>query len=197
MPASCATCHKAGATSRCTACKCTYYCSRDCQRKDWKQHKRICKMLKEEEEKTNTSKTDGKQTYKERIDTVLKMVEPQREACHQLQPQDIYGVVEKVYANQNGMSGFIEDCGEYAMHIDSIYADNVNQCAMEECECIRREFRARNIYDKNAKERFKLYSCCDESEKSVVIQQFVDQMHINKYHLTDIGLRYIEHSAND
>eukprot|EP01083_Nonionella_stella_P196616 723304_1 len=82
------------------------------------------------------------------------------------------------------------------MNIDSIYADNVNKCAMEECQCIKREFRDRNVYDKNEKERFKLYLHC-ENEKSVVIRQLLDQMHINKYHLADIGLRYIENNAND
>eukprot|EP01083_Nonionella_stella_P290097 987127_1 len=140
------------------------------------------------EQNTNTPqkaqeemKTDDTQTYKERIDELLIMVE--------LQKQDIYDVVEKVYANKNGINGFIEDSGEYAMNIDSIYIDNVNKCAMEECACIKREFRDRNIYDNNEKELFKLYWHC-ESEKSVVIQQFVDQVHINKYHLIDIGFRY-------
>ena len=31
------------ATLRCTACKVTKYCSRDCQRSDWPAHKRACK----------------------------------------------------------------------------------------------------------------------------------------------------------
>eukprot|EP01083_Nonionella_stella_P144570 451580_1 len=141
-------------------------------------------------------KTCDTQTYKDRIDeliAVLRVIELQRD---QLQAQDIWGLVEKEYANKNGISAFIQDCAEYAMNIDSIYADNVNKCALEECECIKREFRDRKIYDKNDKKRFKLYSHC-ENEKSVVIQQLVDQIHINKYHLTDIGLRYIKKNAND
>ena len=28
---------------QCSACKITYYCSRDCQKKDWKTHKQLCK----------------------------------------------------------------------------------------------------------------------------------------------------------
>eukprot|EP01083_Nonionella_stella_P157575 511704_1 len=194
MPSSCAKCNKTGATAVCGACKCTYYCSRDCQRKDWKQHKKICKMIKEQgQQKTNTTKRDEKQSYQDRIDRVLEVVQPQREACAQSQVQDIYGLVEKEYENKKGIDGFIEDCGEYVMNIDSIYADNVNKCALDVCACIKREFRDRNVYDKNGKERLKLYSHC-EDEKSVVIQQFVDQMHINKYHLTDIGLRYINNN---
>eukprot|EP01083_Nonionella_stella_P002312 6675_1 len=113
-----------------------------------------------------------KQTYKERIDSVLEVVQ-QQETCDQLQTQDIYCLVDEVYSNKNRISGFIADCGEYAMNFDHISADNVNKCAMEQCECIKREFRNRNIYDKNVNARCKLYKHC-ESDKSVVIQQYVD-----------------------
>eukprot|EP01083_Nonionella_stella_P208395 756292_1 len=82
------------------------------------------------------------------------------------------------------------------MHVMNIDEDNVNKCELDGCASIKREFRDRNVYDKNGKERFKLYSHC-EDEKSVVIQQFVDQMHINKYHLTDIGLRSVKNNAHD
>eukprot|EP01083_Nonionella_stella_P311324 1109706_1 len=143
------------------------------------------------------TKTDDPQTYKDRIDGVLRAVQlqSQREAHGQSQVQDMYGLVEK-YPNTKGIDGFIEDCGEYMMNIDDIYADNVNKCELDECPFIQREFRDRNVYDKNEEERFKLYSHC-EDEKSVVIQQFLDQLHINKYHLTDIGLRSIGNNAND
>ena len=30
---------------KCTKCQAAYYCSRECQRKDWKQHKKICGNL--------------------------------------------------------------------------------------------------------------------------------------------------------
>lgn len=30
---------------KCAKCKCTYYCNRDCQLKDWKNHKVLCKKL--------------------------------------------------------------------------------------------------------------------------------------------------------
>eukprot|EP01083_Nonionella_stella_P064191 167079_1 len=112
MPSSCATCNKIGATALCSACKCTYYCNKDCQRKHWKQHKKICKMIKEQgQQKTNTTKPDEKQSYKDRIDRVLEVVQPQRESYGQSQAHDIYGLVEKEYANKKGIDGFIEDCG--------------------------------------------------------------------------------------
>ena len=34
-------CNKAG-TSRCSACNAVWYCSRDCQKRDWRHHKRGC-----------------------------------------------------------------------------------------------------------------------------------------------------------
>ena len=30
---------------KCDSCKCIYYCSRECQVKDWKQHKKFCGMI--------------------------------------------------------------------------------------------------------------------------------------------------------
>jgi len=33
------------ATTKCTACKQVYYCKRDCQKKDWKTHKPLCKAM--------------------------------------------------------------------------------------------------------------------------------------------------------
>eukprot|EP01084_Bolivina_argentea_P165872 288090_1 len=60
----CHHCKKPGATSFCSACKSTYYCNTECQRGDWKQHKKECKKLrkklasntkdKPEEKKSNT-----------------------------------------------------------------------------------------------------------------------------------------------
>ena len=33
------------ATQRCSKCKDAWYCSRECQLKNWKQHKETCKLL--------------------------------------------------------------------------------------------------------------------------------------------------------
>ncbi len=38
----CATCSKAGALKKCAECSTTPYCSHECQKKDWKSHKKIC-----------------------------------------------------------------------------------------------------------------------------------------------------------
>jgi hypothetical protein len=38
----CAECKKPNATSRCSACKKVFYCSKECQKKHWSQHKKTC-----------------------------------------------------------------------------------------------------------------------------------------------------------
>eukprot|EP00483_Globobulimina_turgida_P001437 UN01439 len=45
MPSRCGLCSKTGAARLCSGCKITNYCSVQCQRKHWKQHKKICKSL--------------------------------------------------------------------------------------------------------------------------------------------------------
>lgn len=42
----CAYCGKENATMRCSLCKETNYCNRECQKKDWPQHKEICSGIK-------------------------------------------------------------------------------------------------------------------------------------------------------
>jgi hypothetical protein len=39
----CRGCGKDENTSACTACKCVYYCSKECQKDDWPTHKKLCK----------------------------------------------------------------------------------------------------------------------------------------------------------
>eukprot|EP01083_Nonionella_stella_P109233 318305_1 len=62
-------------------------------------------------------KTDDTQTYKDRIDRVLRVAGSQE--------QDIYGLVEKEYAKNNGIHGFIADCGEYAMNHCGLKFSNI------------------------------------------------------------------------
>lgn len=50
----CSECGKP-ATQRCSRCKNSWYCSRECQIKQWKGHKKICDLLKKnlQEDKLN------------------------------------------------------------------------------------------------------------------------------------------------
>lgn len=51
---SCLTCKKEGISLRCNRCKKAYYCTKECQVKDWKNHKKLCnKLANEKEDKEN------------------------------------------------------------------------------------------------------------------------------------------------
>eukprot|EP01083_Nonionella_stella_P163994 541478_1 len=161
-----------------------------------KQHgpiiKKCVEYIMEQQMKSNAMNADANQGYEERIECVLAL---QRFKNEQHIAYDIYDLVETAYGHKNGIDQFISDCGRYAMGIDDIYMDNINKCDME-CEYIQREYRNRDIYDTKTN-RFKLYEHSSNG-RSIIIQQFVDQAHINKYHLTDIGLRthHAQQSAN-
>lgn len=44
----CAVCGMRGKHQRCAACQVVTYCSRECQRARWKEHKSACKVLKDD-----------------------------------------------------------------------------------------------------------------------------------------------------
>ena len=48
----CANCKEFNIKAKsCSQCKLVYYCNADCQKKNWKHHKTLCKAIREEEEK--------------------------------------------------------------------------------------------------------------------------------------------------
>ena len=48
----CSACEeKSDALMKCRACKCVWYCDKDCQNKHWKEHKKECKRIKKELDK--------------------------------------------------------------------------------------------------------------------------------------------------
>eukprot|EP01084_Bolivina_argentea_P287756 493771_1 len=129
--------------------------------------------------------------YMQRIDKILNI-------CHQMETEDIYDFVCKQYANNNDINGFVNDYDNYVTNIDNnnIYTKTATSCDIASCEIIKREYRNKLIYDFNNSERFKLYKQC-KSEYSIIIQQLLDQLHIAKYHLVDLGLRYVPELKND
>ena len=45
----CSACgEKSDTVKKCTACKCVWYCDKECQNKHWKEHKKECKRIKKE-----------------------------------------------------------------------------------------------------------------------------------------------------
>ena len=49
---------------RCSKCKTVNYCSPDCQKKDWKKHKQMCKQVQEEGKQ---AQDEGKQVQDEGV----------------------------------------------------------------------------------------------------------------------------------
>ena len=59
----CAACGEAGASLKCGGCGLVYYCSRECQKKHWKVHKKECKTKSTESvDRDNVVQISGKKT---------------------------------------------------------------------------------------------------------------------------------------
>ena len=170
--------------NRCAGCKIVFYCNKQCQASHWKEHKTICHSLK-------------------RINALLDIVQDLENKKDDKGDDDcICGVVCNFYQSKNVKQFFI-DYANFVENIDShkMYMVNNGVCNMEICKHFRREYRNRNIYDKNEKKRYELYNHC-KTEKDIIIQQTLDQIHIIKNHLNELGLRHIhidnhQHKGNN
>ena len=59
----CAACDKSGGDIKfkmCSACQKVWYCSKDCQRSDWKRHKVECKKARTKKPKNTTTKSSSR-----------------------------------------------------------------------------------------------------------------------------------------
>ena len=73
----CSKCGKESDTlKKCTACKCVSYCSKDCQNRHWKEHKKECKPIKKE-----LAKREGKLDLGSELDLGPLPDLPPREEC--------------------------------------------------------------------------------------------------------------------
>jgi len=57
----CANCGKV-ATQRCSKCKNQWYCSRDCQVKQWKAHKALCEVISQNKKDDEVKNEEYKKT---------------------------------------------------------------------------------------------------------------------------------------
>ena len=73
----CSKCGKESDTlKKCTACKCVWYCDKDCQNRHWKEHKKECKRIKKE-----LAKRGGKLDLGNELDLGPLPDLPPREEC--------------------------------------------------------------------------------------------------------------------
>uniref|UniRef100_A0A7S3N1S5 MYND-type domain-containing protein n=1 Tax=Strombidium inclinatum TaxID=197538 RepID=A0A7S3N1S5_9SPIT len=61
-----------GATQRCSRCKGEWYCSRECQLKQWKQHKKMCEMLSQMKQEETKRKEVQREVIKEQQEAKKK-----------------------------------------------------------------------------------------------------------------------------
>lgn len=52
----CRSCLSEGSKLRCTGCSNTFYCSKECQKEDWRRHKNVCEGLQRKKEKRTSIK---------------------------------------------------------------------------------------------------------------------------------------------
>ena len=186
----CGHCSKLGVLLRCSGCKVSFYCNQQCQRLDWKTHKKICKLMKNmENENENDSDNEwyDKSKYLERINKLL--------AEYDLSKNKKNGMVERLcnlYPN-NDVNKFVMDYIQYVEHMDDnkVYSQNMGdqqQCDLNHCIAIKREYRNRSEYDSDFNKRRTLYNGYSE-EIEIAILQMMDSLHSIKYHLFDMGLR--------
>lgn len=64
------------ATMRCSKCKLAWYCSRDCQLRQWKKHKPICKMFTEAKNREEEANANIKSNIREEAEKKAKKKGP-------------------------------------------------------------------------------------------------------------------------
>eukprot|EP01084_Bolivina_argentea_P145580 255139_1 len=109
---------------------------------------------------------------------------------------DVYALISGYYPHLK-IDYFINDYHKYVQNIDknNLYKQHHGKCNLESCLYVQREYRDPKIYDANNEHLCKLYHNC-KTEQSIVICQLLDALHVNKYHLIDMGMRYM-HNIDD
>eukprot|EP01084_Bolivina_argentea_P268067 455218_1 len=185
----CANCAKEGVSKHCSACKKTFYCNEKCQAVHWKKHKRNCKLISLNL-KQNANNNFIEANYLQRINLLLNMysdiVHKQQNSNNETSKNNIYSMVISQYPN-NDITKFMKDYAQYVdnMDINRVYlATNKQQnCLASDCIAMQREYTDRN------RERSELYFACSDNTEMAIVQM-MDILHITKYHLIDMALRY-------
>ena len=128
-------------------------------------------------------------TYKQRIDDILdiqsKMDNTQQQKQQYDANKDIYDVIAEYYSSKGGIGIFFTDYEQYIDNLDKhkLYKGEEDdmKCDMMKCKSLFRNFSSR-------KHRLSVYSFCND-DKSMVIQQHIDILHVLKHHLINIGAR--------
>lgn len=121
---SCATCSKTSSETenlkRCAKCQTTWYCSRECQKKDWKAHKKVCSKQAADAPKaehSSTYKTPQVKNLEVQIDKPFTALE-KGTYLHDRSEKDVYKLLIDCFRMRQEDNYKLE--GD--VDVDSIYA---------------------------------------------------------------------------
>ncbi|KAF2737373.1 hypothetical protein EJ04DRAFT_541889 [Polyplosphaeria fusca] len=120
MADSCAVCHKTANLKKCAKCQTTLYCSRDCQKADWKVHKKICSQ--NAAGRSSSSSTEFKlKTLEKHIPNPYTRIDGNK-YLHDRPEQDVYKLLIDCFRLRQA------DVYNFEGHVDrdSVYAGNEN-----------------------------------------------------------------------
>eukprot|EP01084_Bolivina_argentea_P205931 351703_1 len=190
----CGNCSKLSATSRCGGCKLIFYCNKQCQLTHWPKHKKMCKRQQIQNKQIKNdlfmAKTFDNNNYIQRINVLLKVYQTFIDnQCKYDKYSDLFQLISHHYPGLK-IEYFVSDYAKYINNIDqhNIYKQNDGKCDLKSCHYLQREYRNRSL---SIQKQCQLYHGL-ESEQSIVICQLLDALHIAKFHLIDLGMRYIE-----
>ena len=98
---------------------------------------------------------------------------------------DVVDLISAIYLKRNiAIDLFIVDYARYVESVDKewFFAQDQTKCNMTQCAYIRREYV---MTRKDFQETYDL-----KENKAIALCQMLDQLHVVKYHLIDIGMRY-------
>ena len=136
-------------------------------------------------EKTNANRRKKKKHLSQsvpgdvqRVDALLAM-----HAKNQKFKVDVVAMVSAIYPKRN-LDLFVVDYARYVENVDKnqIFAQKYGKCDLAQCAHFEREYL---MTRKDLEQQYHL-----KENKAIAVCQMLDQLHVAKYHLIDIGLRY-------
>jgi hypothetical protein len=121
----CNTCNKIDEKlKKCTRCKTMFYCSKECQVKDWKKHKKICKKYNSNNNNSNKN-APQKDTLKDA--EILGNTKAERKKLREQRIKEMITSADKPYDANNIPSEFSEMTDEEVFVVHNIHMNALKQ----------------------------------------------------------------------
>ncbi|XP_066916134.1 uncharacterized protein [Clytia hemisphaerica] len=118
----CARCENPG-SQRCSQCKSIYYCSSQCQKADWRQHKRACKLkAKQNEEKLQQQRQQQQQQQRQQRQQQQQQRQQRQSFPSSYEESYGQGLMDILQSNFHGMLGMsLEDSMSISAEYGRVY----------------------------------------------------------------------------